>query len=210
MQRAAAVLCAIDRAAFAPGVALEEVYAHAALALSHTMMSAPSAHARACAALGTAVARPAARVLDIGAGSGYMTACLAQLAAMGGQGHAALIVALERTQEVADKAANAARAVANQGGHSSVALSIRAVAADGRHGYAPLAPYDAIHVGGSCPDVPDALTSQLRPGGRLLLCVGDSDAPQCLTLVEKCLEAGGEVTLRRTVLDRGAMMYGLS
>ena len=55
---------------------------------------------------------------------------------------------------------------------------IRSVGGDGRRGHAPSAPFDAIYLGGSCPEVPASLVEQLAVGGRMLLCVGDEDAPQ--------------------------------
>ena len=78
-------------------------------------------------------------------------------------------------------------------------------------GFSPLAPYDAIYVGGSCAQIPQALVEQLRPGGRLLLCVGEADAPQELTLVERLdtNEPGRRAKVRMTVLQHGLMMYGL-
>ena len=86
-----------------------------------------------------------------------------------------------------------------------LAAVLETASGDGRAGYALLAPYDAIYVGGSCASVPEALVSQLKVGGRLLLAVGEADAPQDLTLVEKVSAS----RTRRTVLRGGIMMYGL-
>ena len=76
-----------------------------------------------------------------------------------------------------------------------------------RHGHAALAPYDAIYVGGACEEEPTDLLAQLAPGGRLLACIGPPDAPQALTLFERPLQ--GAASIRRTVLDGSAFMYGL-
>lgn len=216
---AVATMLALDRALFAPGVAADEAYAEAAVHLEHTVMSAPASHARACAALWPALDRAGARALDVGSGSGYLAACFALMVGMGGGGDGALVVALEPTYELAQRAAEAASAVV--GGVAQTAIRtcaelIRPVAADGRDGYAALAPYDAIHLGGSCPTIPAALTAQLRPrgprsaGGRLLLCVGAADEPQDLTLVERVDDGTAAAPqLRKTLLQRGSMMYGL-
>eukprot|EP00322_Chrysochromulina_rotalis_P021072 CAMPEP_0115875958 /NCGR_PEP_ID=MMETSP0287-20121206/25391_1 /TAXON_ID=412157 /ORGANISM="Chrysochromulina rotalis, Strain UIO044" /LENGTH=198 /DNA_ID=CAMNT_0003331289 /DNA_START=19 /DNA_END=615 /DNA_ORIENTATION=+ len=163
-------------------------------------------------ALWRALHHPGARALDVGAGSGYMTACLALLAAMGGGGTDAIVVALELNDELAEAAGRAARAAVEQTQLDSAAELICVAAGDGHRGHLPHAPYDAIHVGASCPKVPHALTAQLRPGGgSLLLCVGAADEPQALTLVERVDDGRmpGQLKLQTTVLHEGSMMYGL-
>lgn len=124
------------------------------------------------------------------------------------------MVALELNLHGARKAAQAAWSAvecACEAGKRAAA-AILPVAADGTYGYSALAPYDAIHVGGSHPEIPAALKSQLRRGGRLLLCVGEADEPQCLTLVERIDQDGlddCEMEFKCTIINRGSMMYGL-
>ena len=208
---AIACMLALDRRAFASSAdAAARAYRDAPLHLSQTVMSAPSTHARAAAALLPALTRaPGARALDVGAGSGYVSALLA-LCAFAGEhsGEGARVVVFEREASLAEAARRAAAAALRATALSqreAAAAVLEAASGDGRAGYAPCAPYDAIYVGGSCASVPVALLSQLKVGGRLLLAVGEADAPQDLTLVEK-LSAS---RTRRTVLRGGIMMYGL-
>ena len=97
-------------------------------------------------------------VLEIGAGSGYAAAVIAQLAER--------VVSVERHHELARLAA----ARMDQLGLSNV----RIVEGDGTRGFAGEAPYDAILVAASGTHVPDPLMAQLKPGGRLVMPVGAS------------------------------------
>ncbi len=108
------------------------------------------------------------KVLEVGAGSGYQTALLAEVAAN--------VYAVERLPELTQRA----RAVLDELGYQNIAL----VTKDGTTGWSKYAPYDAILVAAASPDVPDALVDQLAPGGRLLIPVGDRTTQE-LTLVQK-------------------------
>jgi protein-L-isoaspartate(D-aspartate) O-methyltransferase len=114
------------------------------------------------------------RVLDVGAGSGYQAAILAELAGE--------VFSIERHPELAERA----RARLSELGYGRVTV----VVGDGSEGYAPQAPYDRILVAASSPSVPEALVTQLVPGGRLILPVGETGI-QTLTLITK--DAAGHV-----------------
>jgi protein-L-isoaspartate(D-aspartate) O-methyltransferase len=101
---------------------------------------------------------PQDRVLEIGAGSGYQTALLAELA---GQ-----VFAVERHPLLA---ANA-RGILERLGYRNVNVMM----GDGSVGLPEQAPFDAIIVAAAAPKVPPALLEQLAPGGRLVVPVGDS------------------------------------
>ena len=212
----AACLLALDRKLFVPrDTPPASIYKEAPLHLPHTVMSSPSAHATAAAALLPALQRidkqrPLKRALDIGAGSGYVSALLALLIACDeeGCGAAGAVVVLEMDGELAEHARDAAASAINcttLTRRREAAEILVAAAGDGRDGYASLAPYDAIYVGGACERVPPKLVEQLAVHGRLLLAVGEADAPQDLTLVEK-LEDG---TTREQVIRGGQLMYAL-
>lgn len=98
------------------------------------------------------------RVLEIGAGSGYQTALLAELASQ--------VFAVERYPSLADAAAKTLERLGYR--------NVKVIAADGSLGWPEAAPYDAIIVSAAAPRIPPALTEQLAPGGRLVIPVGDS------------------------------------
>ncbi|MEY4436220.1 MAG: hypothetical protein RL175_1175 [Pseudomonadota bacterium] len=96
------------------------------------------------------------KVLHIGTGSGYLAALLA--------GRAQRVVSLEINPELASNARNNLQ----RAGISHVDVRV----ADGSQGAASDAPFDAIVLGGSVSEVPQALLQQLQVGGRLIAIVG--------------------------------------
>jgi len=121
---------------------------------------------------------PSSRVLEIGTGSGYQTALLAQLAAH--------IYSVERHPELALQAADTLSRL----GFNNISV----VTGDGSQGLIEHAPFDAIVVSAAASQIPPALFEQLREGGRMIIPVGPPEAQE-LQLVRK---QGGEalVTLR--------------
>lgn len=99
------------------------------------------------------------RVLEVGAGSGYQTALLAQLADA--------VFAVERIPALAQSA----RAALEAAGVRNVTVLV----GDGTLGWRPFAPYDAILVGAASPEIPAPLVEQLSPGGRLVIPLGTRD-----------------------------------
>ncbi len=118
--------------------------------------------------------QPRDRVLEIGTGSGFQTALLAQLAAN--------VYSIERVRELSVRA----RTVLDQLRIPNVALLV----GDGTIGWSKYAPYDAILVTAGAPKPPPALIDQLALGGRMLIPVGGRDT-QVLTLFRRT-EAGLE------------------
>lgn len=112
---------------------------------------------------------PADRVLEIGTGTGYAAAVLAELAAS--------VVTVERIGALADSARERLRALGY--GHVTVR------AGDGTRGAADMAPFDAIIVSAGGPVVPQALCDQLAIGGRLVIPVGPEIGRQRLLRVTR-------------------------
>lgn len=112
---------------------------------------------------------PTARVLEIGTGSGYSAAVLAKLAQD--------VVSLERHAYLAERA----RTTFVDLGITNVEVHV----ADGTLGWPQKAPYDAISVTASGPNVPQELLDQLALGGRLVIPVGADARSQNLLLIER-------------------------
>ncbi|HEX6069088.1 MAG TPA: protein-L-isoaspartate(D-aspartate) O-methyltransferase [Longimicrobiaceae bacterium] len=112
--------------------------------------------------------RPQDRVLEIGTGSGFQTAVLAQLVQQ--------VYSVERVRELAVRA----REILEKLRISNVALLV----GDGTIGWRRYAPFDAILVAAGGPEVPEPLLDQLAMGGRMLIPVGSRDA-QRLMLVRR-------------------------
>jgi len=112
---------------------------------------------------------PQDRVLEIGTGSGYQAALLAELTGT--------VISIERLPEIADRAReNLARAGVT---------GVRIVVGDGTEGYPPEAPYDAVIVTAATPEIPKPLIDQLGKGGRLIAPVGPRDCQDLIKLVKR-------------------------
>lgn len=112
---------------------------------------------------------PDSTVLEIGTGCGYQTAILAELAAK------------VYSVEIVAALATSASARLSRLGYRN----IRVMQGDGRMGWAPEAPYDAIIATAAARKTPTALRDQVRPGGRLVIPLGAPDMPQSLVRLDK-------------------------
>lgn len=124
---------------------------------------------------------PDARVLEVGTGSGYQAAVLAEVAAD--------VFTVEWVPELA---AAAKKRLARLGYGN-----VRVRQGDGAQGWPENAPFDGILLSCAAVEFPEALIQQLAPGGRLVAPVGSRGYGQVLTVLE--MEASGEVS-RRPIL----------
>ena len=150
------VLAAIERVPrelFVPERHRVRAYDDAAVPLGHgATVSQPTMVARMCEELAL---RGDERVLDVGTGSGYGAAVLAELGAH--------VVGIELVPELAE----GARAALARAGYD-----VEVVVGDGSLGLPDRGPFDAICVAAAAPAPPPALVAQLAPGGRLAVPVG--------------------------------------
>jgi len=153
-ERVLAAMQRVPRELFVPQDLRDRAYDDAALPIAGGQtISQPYMVAKICEALAL---RGDEHVLDVGSGSGYQAAVLAELAAE--------VETIERLPELAELArANLARA-----GYDRV----RAHLGDGTRGLPERAPFDAIAVAAAAPRFPQTLYEQLEPRGRLVVPVG--------------------------------------
>ncbi len=123
--------------------------------------------------------KPGCRALEVGTGSGYQAAVLAEMCAK------------VHTIEIIEPLGNEAAARLKRLGYERVEVRI----GDGYYGWAAHAPFDAIVVTAVATHVPPPLIAQLKPGGRMILPVGTRFTVQQLVLVSKGED--GRVTARQ-------------
>jgi protein-L-isoaspartate(D-aspartate) O-methyltransferase len=165
-RRVLAAIRAVPRDLFVPPAMRAEAWVNTSLPIAQGQtISQPTVVARMCELLEL---RGDERVLDVGTGSGYHAAVLAQLAGR--------VLSIERHPELS-RGAREALDTAN-------VRNVELIVGDGALGHPPEAPYDAINVGAaSAYGVPPALSEQLADGGRLVVPIDGGS--QRLTLIRR-------------------------
>jgi len=126
-------------------------------------------------------AKPGDAVLEIGTGSGYQAAVLAELVDR--------VYSIEIIEPVGKKA----QTLLQQLGYKNIETKI----GDGYNGWPERAPFDAIIVTAAAPQVPPALVAQMKPGARMVIPVGGEGEVQFLQVMVK--QADGSIATRRSL-----------
>ena len=186
-----AAMAAIDRVPrheFVPEEARSAAYANRPLPIGHGQtISQPYIVALMTHLLGVESGVPA---LEIGTGSGYQAAVLAE---MGAQVHT-----IEIVEPLAEQATHRLTRLGYDG--------VRTRLGDGYYGWPEAAPFGAIIVTAAAAHVPPPLVEQLAPGGVLVIPVGEPFSVQLLLLVRK--RANGEVSVRQILPVRFVPLTG--
>jgi protein-L-isoaspartate(D-aspartate) O-methyltransferase len=177
------LLAQMRREDFVPAPHKALAFADMELPLTHPAvdgqcMLAPRVEARMLQDLAV---QPGDKVLEVGAGSGYMAALLASLAQR--------VVSLE----VDEGLARTARANLQKAGITNADVRVADAAANGFAACASEAPWNVIVLSGSVAEVPQALLSLLAPGGRLMAIVGN-DPVMRATIITRTGEASFSTT----------------
>ena len=185
-ERVLDAIARVPRELFVPRELRRRAWEDRALPLGYdATISQPTMVARICAELRVV---PGERVLDVGTGSGYQAAVLAELGAE--------VVGIERVRELAA----GARAALAAAGYAGVDVRV----GDGTLGVPERAPFDGIAVAAAAPAPPPELVAQLAPGGRLVVPVGD-ERDQWLDVIVRGV---GGTAVVRTVACRFVPLVG--
>ncbi len=172
-ERVMAAMAKVERHRFVPAAYSALAYANQPLPIGQGQtISQPYIVALMTELLDT---KPGDAVLEIGTGSGYQAAVLAEL------------VAHVYSIEIVEPLGNKAETLLGQMGYKNVSVRI----GDGYNGWPEHAPFDAVIVTAAAPGIPPALVAQLKPGGRMVIPVGAQSEVQFLQVMTK--QADGSI-----------------
>jgi protein-L-isoaspartate(D-aspartate) O-methyltransferase len=164
----------VDRACYCPS---NQPYVDSPCPIGYgATISAPHMHAHALELLKDRLV-DGAKVLDVGSGSGYLTACLAHMVGPNGK-----VYGVEHIEELVEQSKE------NIKRDCPALLESRRVTilhADGRVGLGEYSPFDVIHVGASARELPQMLVEQLKEGGRMVIPVEYPTGEQVFECVDK-------------------------
>jgi protein-L-isoaspartate(D-aspartate) O-methyltransferase len=163
-QRVLSLLPQVPREDFVPAAYRNLAFADTAVPVGHgEVMMAPKVEARMLQSLGI---EPRDKILEIGTGSGYVTALLAKSGRE--------VTSVEIHRDLAEQAATRLQAHDINNVHLEIG--------DGIRGWPSTAPYDVIAITGSMPLLEPLLEQQLTPGGRLFVVVGQAPVMEALLI----------------------------
>lgn len=151
-------------------------------------ISAPHMHAHALQLLINNL-EPSSKVLDVGSGSGFLTACFFRAMKLNSSASTGMVIGIEHHPRLVEFAVENINSDDPQMIESG---KLKIIQGDGRLGCSEHAPYDAIHVGAAAAEIPDKLLEQLKNGGRMICPVGPQGETQQLVQYDKSSE--GEIT----------------
>ena len=161
-------LLEVDRGLFSPTMPYADIPQN--IGFGQTI-SAPHIHALSLETLKDYVLRPASRVLDVGSGSGFLTACFSKM------NPSARVFGIERYIDLVEWSK---RNVAKIGVFPNLSIHH----ADGWEGLYQ-GPFDAINVGAAAPCIPANLANNLKVGGRMLIPVGPEGGTQKMLVIDR-------------------------
>lgn len=183
-------MATVPRHRFVPAQSASSAYRNRPLAIGQGQtISQPYIVALSTDLLGL---RPDHVVLEIGTGSGYQAAVLAELVQQ--------VYSIEILEPLGRQAAERLDLL----GYKNVSVRI----ADGYRGWPEKAPFDGIIVTAAAPFVPEPLVAQLKPGGRLVIPVGEPQGVQELMVIEKASD--GSVQKRVVLPVRFVPLTGMA
>jgi protein-L-isoaspartate(D-aspartate) O-methyltransferase len=166
-ERVLAAMATVPREHFVPDEIRSSAYNDSALPIGHQQtISQPWVVAAICQALHL---RGDEKVLEIGTGSGYSAAVLAQLARR--------VISIERVPELGETARRKLREVEIE--------NVEVIVGDGSRGNAEEAPYDAIAVHAATPEAPHSLIAELAPEGRLVVPIATGAADLLVAFIRE-------------------------
>ena len=166
-ERVLAAMATVPREHFVPEQVRDSSYNDSALPIGHEQtISQPWVVAAICQALHL---QGGEAVLEIGTGSGYSAAVLAQLAGR--------VISIERVPELGEEARRRLEEIG--------ADNVEVIVADGSKGYPDEAPYDAIAVHAATPEAPHSLIAELATDGRLVVPIATGNADLLVAFVRE-------------------------
>jgi protein-L-isoaspartate(D-aspartate) O-methyltransferase len=182
-EKVLAAMLEVPRHEFVPRAVRRRAYGDHPLSIGHGQtISQPYVVALMTQAISP---KPGQRVLEVGTGSGYQAAVLAEIVAE--------VYTIELIPELARTAEERLKLLGYR--------NVRVRAGDGYQGWPEAAPFDAVVVTCGAEEVPEPLFDQLRPGGKMVIPVGPTGGVQSLRLITR--GPGG----KREVRDLGAVRF---